>query len=79
LREERILPSPDFDLSSTAAETQLKAKIILGKDLYDTTSVTKVMDEVPTVKDLLAQADMPISRCVGFNYAKHSSTSLPDC
>jgi hypothetical protein len=81
LRGEPILPSPDFDLGSTTAETQLKAKIISGNDLYDTTGATKVTNEVATVKELLgplSQADVPILRCVGLNYAKHSM-SLPDC
>ena len=75
LRGEPILPSQDFDLGSTTTETQLKVKIISGHDLYDTTGATKVTDEVAIVKELLgplAQADVPILRCVGLNYAKHS-------
>jgi hypothetical protein len=81
LRGEPILPSPDFDLGNTTSETQLKAKIISGNDLYDTSGATKVTDEIATVKKLLgplAQADVPILRCVGLNYAKHSM-SLPGC
>lgn len=75
LRGEPILPSPDFDLGDTTAETKLKAKVITGKDIYDTTGLTTVTDEVVTVKQLLgplAQEDVPILRCVGLNYAKHS-------
>ncbi len=75
LRGEPILPSPDFDLGSTTAETRLKAKVIAGNDPYDTTGATKVTDEVVTVKQLLgplAQEDVPILRCVGLNYTKHS-------
>ncbi|KAG7284640.1 hypothetical protein NEMBOFW57_009248 [Staphylotrichum longicolle] len=70
---EPILPSPEFDLGNTTAETKLKAKIIQG-DIYDTTGSTKVTDEVVTVKTLLgplAPSDVPILRCVGLNYAKH--------
>jgi hypothetical protein len=66
---------PDFDLGSTTAETRLKAKVIAGNDPYDTTGATKVTDEVVTVKQLLgplAQEDVPILRCVGLNYTKHS-------
>lgn len=74
LRGEPILPSPDFDLGTTTEETKLQAKVIQGEDIYDTTGKTVVTDEVVTVKTLLgplAQADVPILRCVGLNYAKH--------
>ncbi|KFY78678.1 hypothetical protein V499_02212 [Pseudogymnoascus sp. VKM F-103] len=74
LRGEPILPSPDFDLGNTTAETQLKALIISDHDLYDTTGATEVTNEVAIVKELLgplAQTDVPILRCVGLNYAKH--------
>lgn len=75
LRGEPILPSPDFDLGETTAETKLQAKVIVGDDIYDTTGKTKVSDEIVTVKELLgplAPEDVPILRCVGLNYAKHS-------
>lgn len=75
LRGEPILPSPSFDIGSTTEETKLKAKIIVGDDIYDTTGETKVTEEVVTVKKLLgplAQNEVPILRCVGLNYAKHS-------
>lgn len=71
---EPILPSPDFDLGTTPEDTKLQARLIKGDDLYDTTGKTVVSDEVVTVKKLLgplAQADIPILRCVGLNYAKH--------
>lgn len=74
LRGEPILPTPDFDLGTTTEETKLQAKVIQGEDIYDTTGKTVVTDEVVTVKKLLgplAQADVPILRCVGLNYAKH--------
>ncbi|OBT53704.1 hypothetical protein VE04_07342 [Pseudogymnoascus sp. 24MN13] len=74
LRGEPILPSADFDLGKTTAETKLQAKVITGEDIYDTTGLTKVSDEVVTVDELLgplAQEDIPILRCVGLNYAKH--------
>ncbi|KAH6667416.1 hypothetical protein B0J14DRAFT_518715 [Halenospora varia] len=74
LRGEPILPSPDFDLGSTTEETKLRAKVIVGDDLYDTTGSTTVSAEVVMVKHLLgplAKADVPILRCVGLNYAKH--------
>ena len=75
---EPILPSEDFDLGDTTEATGLQARVISGSDLYDTTGATKVTDEVVTVKDLLgplAQSDVDIIRCVGLNYAKHSTSS----
>ena len=78
LRGEPILPSPDFDIGNTKEETRLQARVIDGSDVYDTTGATKVTDEVVTVKTLLgplAQEDVPILRCVGLNYAKHSTFS----
>lgn len=80
LRGEPILPSADFDLGKTTAETKLQAKVITGEDIYDTTGLTKVSDEVVTVDELLgplAQEDIPILRCVGLNYAKHSKLETP--
>ncbi|SCO78375.1 related to fumarylacetoacetate hydralase [Fusarium oxysporum] len=74
LRGEPILPSPDFDLGNTTEETKLKARIIEGEDIYDTTGATRVTDEVVTVKTLLGplvSSDVPILRCVGLNYATH--------
>lgn len=74
-RGEPILPGPDFDLGTTTEETKLQAKVIKGDDIYDTTGRGCVVtEEVKTVKQLLgplSQADVPILRCVGLNYAKH--------
>ncbi|KAL2204832.1 hypothetical protein CC79DRAFT_1275285, partial [Sarocladium strictum] len=69
-----ILPSADFDLGDTDETTQLKANVLHGNDIYDTTGATKVTDEVVTVKKLLGPltpADVPIVRCIGLNYATH--------
>ncbi|KAF1991458.1 hypothetical protein K402DRAFT_322670 [Aulographum hederae CBS 113979] len=74
LRGEPILPSPDFDLGFATEKDGLKAKVISGDDIYDTTGKTKVTDEVVTVKEILgplAQEDVPVIRCIGLNYAKH--------
>ncbi|KAI7771969.1 hypothetical protein LZL87_011662 [Fusarium oxysporum] len=74
LRGEPILPTPDFDLGNTTEETKLKARVIEGDDIYDTTGVTRVTDEVVTVKTLLGPfvaSEVPILRCVGLNYATH--------
>ncbi|KAK2017432.1 hypothetical protein LZ32DRAFT_665328 [Colletotrichum eremochloae] len=74
LRGEPILPNDEFDLGDTTEETGLKAKVISGSDIYDTSGETKVTDEVVVVKKLLGPLtpeDVPILRCIGLNYASH--------
>jgi len=74
---EPILPSADFDLGTITEKAELKAKIIEGSDLFDISGKTKVTEQTATVKKLLgplAQSDVPIVRCIGLNYAKHSSS-----
>jgi hypothetical protein len=80
LRGEPILPSPDFDVGTTTAETGLKAKVVevANSDIFD--AATKVTDEVVTVKELLGpvtQEEVPIIRCIGLNFIKHSTSSSP--
>jgi hypothetical protein len=73
---EPILPNADFDLGTTTADTRLRAKVVGGNDIYDTTGATKVTEEVVTVEKLLGpleSGDVPILRCVGLNYKAHSS------
>ncbi|KAF2814761.1 uncharacterized protein BDZ99DRAFT_485353 [Mytilinidion resinicola] len=63
-----------FLRGSTKEATQLKAKAILGGDIYDETGVTFVSDEVATVKKLLGplkMGDVPLVRCVGLNSRRH--------
>jgi hypothetical protein len=82
LRGEPILPTENFDLGNTTAETKLQARVIIGNDPYDTTGKTKVSDEVVTVKKLLgplAPEDVDILRCIGLNYAKHSMCRACPC
>ena len=82
LRGQPVLPYPNFDLGNTTVETKLQAKVITGTDLYNTTGATRVTDEVVTVKQLLgplAPEDVPILRCVGLNYAKHSMLCPSSC
>ena len=58
----------------------MRAKIIVGDDLFDESGLTRVTDEVVTVKNLLsplAPNEVPILRCVGLNYVKHSKY-IPD-
>jgi hypothetical protein len=77
LRGEPILPYDDFDLGTTTKETGLEAKVIQGTDVYDDTGATTVTEEIVQVEKLLgplAQDDVDIIRCVGLNYAKHSTS-----
>jgi 2-keto-4-pentenoate hydratase/2-oxohepta-3-ene-1,7-dioic acid hydratase in catechol pathway len=81
LRGQPILPSADFDVGTATEETGLKAKVIDVKnnDIFD--PATKVTDEEVTVKKLLGPVtvdEVPIIRCIGLNFIKHSKlTSLP--
>ena len=80
LRGEPILPSEDFDLGLTDESTKLQARVITGDDIFDTSGATKVTDEVVTVKKLLGPltvAEVPLFRCIGLNYAKHSTALNP--
>lgn len=77
LRGEPILPSPDFDVGKTTEETQLKAKVIqvANGDIFSET--TKVTDEEVTVRKLLGpveESEVPIIRCIGLNFIKHSAS-----
>ena len=79
LHGEPILPSPDFDLGQTTEETALKAKVVSGTDIYNTTGATKVTDEIVTVRRLLGPFDpstVPIIRCIGLNYKSHSESAI---
>lgn len=72
---EPILENPKTDLGFITDADNLQARIIKGHDIYDTTGETRVTDEIVPVKTILgplAQEDVPILRCVGLNYAKHS-------
>ncbi|CAG7935428.1 unnamed protein product [Penicillium nalgiovense] len=74
VRGEPILPTPTTDLGFITESDNLQARVIEGDDLYDTTGKTRVTDEIVSVKTILGpltQADVPILRCVGLNYAKH--------
>lgn len=76
LRGEPIMPSPDYDLGFVKEEDQLKVKVLDGDDIYDGASV-KLTNEIVTVKKLLGpltSKEVPILRCVGLNYTKHSES-----
>jgi hypothetical protein len=75
LRGEPILPSEDFDIGNLTESDGLKVKVIIGEDIFDNSGKTFVTNEIVTVKKLLGPlkaSEVPILRCVGLNYAKHS-------
>lgn len=76
LRGEPVLPeNKNVDLGFVTEADQLKAKVLVGDDIYDVTGKTQLTAETVLVKNILsplAQSDVPILRCVGLNYAKHS-------
>ena len=79
LRGEPILPSEDFDVGSTTEQTGLKTKVIqvAAGGIFD--PATKVTDEEVTVKKLLGpveESEVPIIRCIGLNFIKHSTSIL---
>ena len=79
LHGEPILPSSDFDVGKVVDADGLKAKVIAGSDIFDTTGETSVSDEEVSVKknfSPLKPKDVPILRCVGLNYAKHSKSKV---
>ncbi|KAJ5534409.1 hypothetical protein N7527_000663 [Penicillium freii] len=75
LRGEPMLPeNKNVDLGFVTEADQLKAKVLVGDDIYDVTGKTQLTAETVLVKNILsplAQSDVPILRCVGLNYAKH--------
>ncbi|KAK3081009.1 hypothetical protein LTS18_011056, partial [Coniosporium uncinatum] len=63
LRGEPIMPSPDFDLGHASEKDGLKAKVIEGEDVFDTTGTTKVTEEEVEVKEIigpLSQEEVPV-------------------
>lgn len=80
LRGEPVLPADkDVDLGFITEADKLQARILEGEDIYDTTGKTVLTEQTAQVKRVLsplAQSDVPILRCVGLNYAKHSEPSL---
>lgn len=76
LRGEPVLPmDKEIDLGFVTEADQLQARILDGDDIYDTSRKTVLTEQVVQVKRILsplAQSDVPILRCIGLNYAKHS-------
>jgi hypothetical protein len=79
LQGEPILSKPDLDLGYVTEKDRLQARVIVGDDILDETGVTRVSDEIVTVRRILsplAPSDVPTIRCVGLNYLKHSKREI---
>ena len=76
LRGQPRLPHPDYDLGRfDEKKDHLEANVIVGSDIFSTKGDTKVTDEVVKVHKILGPLtadEVPILRCIGLNYAKHS-------
>jgi hypothetical protein len=76
---EPIITASELDLGRVTEKDGLKAKVIEGSDLFDTTGQTKVTEKTVDVKKILGpltKADVPVIRCIGLNYAKHSMFNI---
>jgi hypothetical protein len=51
----------------------LRAKIITGNPFSESCLVTERISEVKTLLGPLTRHDVPTTRCIGLNYAKHST------
>ena len=80
LRGEPLLPTEsNIDVGMVTKAGQIQARLLEGDDIYDTTGETKLGDEIVTVEQILSPLtpnDVPILRCVGLNYAKHSKPEI---
>ncbi|KAJ6178947.1 hypothetical protein N7519_009408 [Penicillium mononematosum] len=79
LQGDPILCKPDLDLGYVTEKDKLQARVIVGDEIFDETGVTRVSDEIVTVRRILsplAPSDVPTIRCVGLNYLKHSKREI---
>lgn len=75
LRGEPVLPTEDYDLGSLPVTPDLKAKVIVGSDIFDRSGATRLSEEIVTVDEVLGpleRAEVPLLRCIGLNYKAHS-------
>lgn len=73
LRGEPILPSQEDDVGLFNGNDQLRATVVEGSGAFHCD--TRKTNEIATVKRLLsplALDEVPIIRCIGLNYMKHS-------
>lgn len=69
-----INASETLALDELAASGKLEAKRLSGSDIFSLSSSDDVV-KVKKVLSLLSPAQVPIVKCVGLNYMKHSKNS----
>jgi hypothetical protein len=67
---EPILSSDQADVAKVDG---LQAKIITGNPFSESCVVTEHVSEVTQLLGPLTRHDVPTTRCIGLNYAKHST------
>jgi hypothetical protein len=67
--------SDTTDVVYSSMAGQLKARIILGDPLSAGSCVTDTIAQVDVLLTPLERAQVPIIRCIGLNYVKHSMCS----
>lgn len=73
---EPIVNGAEVDVAKLFKAGSLQARIITGDDIFSDDA--KIADEAVDVKELLGpltEEQVPIIRCVGLNYMKHSESS----
>ena len=60
------------DIAKIAGDGHLKATVVEGDVLADTHKVTSQILEVTKLLSPLTRAQVPMIRCIGLNYIKHS-------
>lgn len=71
---EPIITAEDgFSIQELAEKGQLKAKCFEGADIFSLQKTDKVV-EVKSLLPSLTEDDVPIVKCVGLNYMKHSKS-----
>lgn len=64
-----------FSVQELAKKGQLRAKYFEGADIFSLIATDKVV-EVKSLLPCLTADDVPIIKCVGLNYMKHSEFSM---
>ena len=67
----------DVEINDVLQSSTLKAKCYSGPSIFSTTATDQVV-EVKKILPLLSTDDVPIVKCIGLNYMKHSKPPYPD-
>ena len=74
--DKEVFGEPDIqsaeELSVKLKQKELYATEFVGSDIFDLSPSTKKV-HVKQLLEILRPADVPLIRCIGLNYMKHSS------